>query len=898
MSGCGSGELTYEPSVCRSGLETLYLPADQQSLTPGAPNNPATGRGFRLFCHSQYGDRFRCPAPLQWSATAGSFGTYPFNIPSDYARISDYVYWYSGGATAPVTITATIPSFNCGAPSTPYTPPVCTVPAFTTQRIPLPTPVPDPYATTPLPSEWLNVSLRCYNQYGERATCPQAPVWTTSNGTIGAGRHDVDTDTYVRPWTPATVFGPLYLNASVAACGSTSYPYMPPAVCAAVNVTYGTSSGIPDEPLGGGGPFTIDFRRNGLQYFKDVIATDFWAYNWTDEWLTGTYGWKPGRSFIASCKDQYGSSIACTNLTWTADLGTFPGTNPPHRFYTSPYAANQEAMWSSANHSGRTNVSAFATYCGVGNHSFNLHVFNACTLNSTAIEIENDGSASFNATCQDDEGNSLLCPYPLFAHTFPKEVGPVTSTQNWMSFGPAPDYINRSTPSFFGTSVVTLQTNKTDVFSSMVGGGPTFACYSRLTIGNPPTSCTIALSNATPRVGQPVGVYLQCSGPRGPTPCQEFYAYSPPSTTFVKSNKTSGNLTAFNPGPLTLRVRLPFWPGFPSGFTLAPGDGPLAPPLDAPLLPPLNPDAPSMAPSCSATLDVQSGFCDVLPRAQTFSGRTTRFHLLQPNGGLERVANLELERYEFRLRFGSDVFACGQDFDSIRASTGFLAVDSGRFHSTFSQPVQPVTITLKNLPYAQMPHLFVRDDVADSPESVIRQGQNCVSSARCFNLAFNPTAHTLTFQANGFSSYATSEAVNDDPIAGKAMNELKLRCPAGLIVEENTTVSVFFTPNGVPTCVNQGMRIQAIGNNTPQPVTFISCDSQNGQHRFSVDTSEGGSYRVNAEFGKYQSQCVFDVVGRAPTPTPELPVWLALVAASLAFSLARSSKAKATGRKK
>ncbi|MDP2717171.1 MAG: hypothetical protein Q8P02_00350, partial [Candidatus Micrarchaeota archaeon] len=295
---------------------------------------------------------------------------------------------------------------------------------------------------------------------------------------------------------------------------------------------------------------------------------------------------------------------------------------------------------------------------------------------------------------------------------------------------------------------------------------------------------------------------------------------------------------------------------------------------------------PLLAPSCSATLEVQSGICDQPPRSQSFTGRTTRFDLLPPNRGLERVANLELERSEFHIRFASEVFACGQDFDSIRSATGFLAVNAERFHPTVFRPQQPVTITLKNLPYATMPRLFVFDGFAETPESVINQGQNCAASSRCFNLAFDSVAHTLTFQANGFSSYATSEAQETD---GTGTNQLKLRCPGGLVVQETATVSVFNVQNGVPKCVsNSGFSV--IGNGSAQENTFLSCDSLSGRHAYAVNTSQSGHYVVSAQLDGQLGQCEFEVVGRAPTPTPELHAWLIVLMALAAFGWARNAR--------
>ncbi len=300
------------------------------------------------------------------------------------------------------------------------------------------------------------------------------------------------------------------------------------------------------------------------------------------------------------------------------------------------------------------------------------------------------------------------------------------------------------------------------------------------------------------------------------------------------------------------------------------------------------------------------GPCRTPPSLTRFGGSTTNIAgiLSNPSADLRSISNFALELPNgFKLSYRSAVDVCAQDFDNqVAFGPGFFALNDSNLSTSLVRPSQPVSVILNYPPTITRPVLLYATGFHRTAAEILQNAQVCPPT-KCQNVAF--VNGKAIFDAASFSSYivtqensnpSPSPSVNPSP--GTPSNEIKARCPVGLVVEENTTVSVFFTPNGVPTCVNQGMRIQAIGNNTPQPVTFISCDSQNGQHRFSVDTSEGGSYRVNAEFGKYQSQCVFDVVGRAPTPTPELPVWLALVAASLAFSLARSSKAKATGRKK
>ncbi|MBI2445817.1 hypothetical protein HYV43_05500 [Candidatus Micrarchaeota archaeon] len=126
----------------------------------------------------------------------------------------------------------------------------------------------------------------------------------------------------------------------------------------------------------------------------------------------------------------------------------------------------------------------------------------------------------------------------------------------------------------------------------------------------------------------------------------------------------------------------------------------------------------------------------------------------------------------------------------------------------------------------------------------------------------------------------------------RASNGLKIRCPVGVVAEENTTVSAFYTPDGVPACVGAAMTVTAYANQTYQAVSYRSCDPATGLHRFTINTTQGGSYDVTARYGSFQSRCAFDVVGHAPTPTPELSGWLVLAAALAAFGLARKGRTK------
>ena len=897
VPACGTAQLDYAPATCTiSSVRPIYwTPAQQTDLSAGAYTNPSTGREFQALCNDQYGETFVCPGPISWTTNAGSFTTSP------YHSSADYTYWLASGSVSPVTITATSPT--CGSSSTSYALPVCSTVALNPRTVSIPAPAPDVTQTSPIPTQNLEFSLQCSDQYGERYRCPAAPSWTISSGLLSTSSHNVTTDTYLQAWNATSVYGPFTFSAAVAGCGSGQYSYRPPAVCAGVNLSYGPTT-TEDFALSPGYTATgskFTWSPNGLENYMEALPEKFWGYNWTIEWRDRpTPDWVPFRIFGAVCTDQYGQSINCPPRYWNATSGYFESTSSsqiPHRF---GLPANS-IVWRSGNQSERTNITAIIPYCAANNLSFDLYVHNACRvipdpanlidlctqypwirddprLNISCtmpiVKLPNGGASNFTALCRDDAGQWLNCLEPNFAWVDPNTTAMATSTQYWMHYS----FYNETTgsiqwkyfPAFMGNSVVTVTANESDSFGIITAGGPTHNCKAGIIIGNPALACNLTVSNATPQVGQTVQGTLSCRGLDGPVPCpnepNDFEFFSGPGLVFQPTSPTTVNITPVMVGRQNFTAR-----NFdPYEFDYRDDGIPIA---------------------CRVVLNVSTSLtrCNLLPRSSRFSTGSTDFSaVLNQFGHLEAVPNLRLERPDVRLAFGSDVFACGQDFDSIRADPGFLAVDAERFHSTFSRPAQPITVVLKNLPYTQMPRLFVRDGFADTPEDVLRYGQNCVSSARCFNVVFDAAARTLTFQSNGFSSYATTDADSKPPdISGQSTNQLKLRCPTGLVVEENATLSAFFTPDGRATCVNQGMQVRAIGNGTSQPVTYVSCDAQNGRHRFVIDTSEGGAYQVSAEFGQYQSQCIFDVVGRAPTPTPELSEVLVLVAALCAFGLVR-----------
>ncbi len=337
--------------------------------------------------------------------------------------------------------------------------------------------------------------------------------------------------------------------------------------------------------------------------------------------------------------------------------------------------------------------------------------------------------------------------------------------------------------------------------------------------------------------------------------------------------------------------------------------------------------------SCQAALTVTPGTCNTPPLAGSFlPDESTRFDQLPP-GDLESVPNLVLARPDFRIQYASDVFACAQDFDGgIRSRVGFLAVDATRFHSTVYRPAAPITITLRNLPYNQVPRLFVLDEFADAPDPVFQRGQNCADIGRCTNLQYDSIGRTLTFQTTGFSTYATQDASatptpTPTPCAGPSCpspspsptlcagpscssptptpsttptptteptptpNPPEIRfildCPLPQLGQNTTRASAFLYINGTPS-VNATMALEFDLNESYAFETYpVSTDPSSGRHDFVIDTRFGGTYELQAVSGNYSSnECRLDVFEEQANKVPDLHEGLILLVFAAAGLLA------------
>lgn len=323
----------------------------------------------------------------------------------------------------------------------------------------------------------------------------------------------------------------------------------------------------------------------------------------------------------------------------------------------------------------------------------------------------------------------------------------------------------------------------------------------------------------------------------------------------------------------------------------------------------------SGSPSPSPT---PSPLCRTAPRLSRFPGTgTTNINnlLSNPLAELKSVNGFALDAPgSVKITYLSGVNVCNQDFDSnVAFGPGWFSFNDAALDSTLVRPSRigsaVATVILSFPPTITRPQVRYASGFHNDPVQILQNAQPCPPT-QCQNIAFlNGKA---IFDAASFSDYIvtneetptpsinplTSPTPNPSgspsptpPLTPPATtNELKIRCPVGIVVEENTTVSVFFTPQGLPSCVNQGMQIQAIGNNTSQNTKFISCNSKNGQHVFSVNTTASGKYKITAQYAGILDSCNFDVVGRAPTPTPEISPILILAAALIGFGVTLQRK--------
>jgi len=457
VPACGTAQTDYAPATCTlSSIRPVYwTPTQQTDLTADAYTNPATGREFQALCNDQYGETFACPGPVSWTASAGSFTSSPYHPSADYS------YWLTSGTANPVTITATSPT--CGSATTSYERPICSSVALNPRLLPIPAPAPDLTQTSPIPTENLEFNLQCNDQYGERYPCAGAPAWTIQSGTFTTSSHDATADTYTQGWNATSVYGPYDFTANVAGCGSTTWTYRPPAVCAGINLSYGyTSTEEFARNIGytsSGGQFA--WSPNGLENYLDDLPGKFWGYNWTYEWLNRPMpDWVPYRIFGAACNDQYGQAINCPLRYWNATSGYFENTTSsqiPNRFGLPANAI----VWRSGNQTERPNITAVIPYCGKNNLSFDLYVHNACRVIpepanaidlcaqypwirddprlSTActfpmVKLPNGGASNFTALCRDDALQWNNCLEPNFAWLDSNATAIATSTNYWQGY--------------------------------------------------------------------------------------------------------------------------------------------------------------------------------------------------------------------------------------------------------------------------------------------------------------------------------------------------------------------------------------------------------------------------------------------------------------------------------
>lgn len=516
---------------------------------------------------------------------------------------------------------------------------------------------------------------------------------------------------------------------------------------------------------GGGGPTPVCASFNfriiaGPQ--ENGPSPDFWGYNWTQEFVNNGGG-IPSRLIGVDCKDSQGNLIGCPQApTFSTSIGTLvsdPVSNSP-----------TTRIWQSANTPGSVTISASMSTCGGGTKTtaFKLHILNACTIQPENAHAQIDRNVTYSATCGDETGNPRPCYYPLGVRAEPEGLGTVTAfcppNSQCESLWSQP-HGDASVAQFWLDSQVNF-TPARDGTGFITGGGPTFFCRTPVTIGNPATACTLALSQTEIQTGKTMQARPSCTGALGPTECPDVTFWANGPSAFISwQNQTEANVTAGPSGSATITA------------------GTIPGPITTPF-------------SCTASLDILPGVCTTPPIVRTFGEDSTRFESIALDQ-LERVQNLVLARPDARIRYGTEINACGQDFDGgIRTSPGFLAVDSGRFHNTISQPITPVAVTLRNVPGTQAPRIFVLDEFADRPSSVIQRGADCATLNRCTNTQFDAQAHTVTFLASGFSSFAAESATDPVSLVDDAQFMTQTPPPQSMTPGQIAQVAITMRNNG------------------------------------------------------------------------------------------------------
>jgi len=302
--------------------------------------------------------------------------------------------------------------------------------------------------------------------------------------------------------------------------------------------------------------------------------------------------------------------------------------------------------------------------------------------------------------------------------------------------------------------------------------------------------------------------------------------------------------------------------------------------------------------------------CRTPPRIAKFGGSSTtniNSLLSNPLAELRSVNGFTLDAPgAFKATYRSAVRICGQDIDAnVTFGPGWFSINHDALDSSLVRPTQPISVILSYPSTIRNPAIYYAAGVFSDAAQIRQNGEVCPPT-QCRNVAF--VNGKVIFDAVGFSSYTVDEepaatptiqataspTESTEPSASpqatlgpmsEESNELKIRCPVGIVAEDNVTVSAFYTPDGAPTCVGTALQVTAFANGSYQGVTYQSCDSGTGLHRFVINTTATGTFQIAARYDRLQAQCTFDAVGRTPTPTPELSEWLILAVGLAAFGL-------------
>ncbi|MBI5036427.1 hypothetical protein HZC09_03715, partial [Candidatus Micrarchaeota archaeon] len=285
-----------------------------------------------------------------------------------------------------------------------------------------------------------------------------------------------------------------------------------------------------------------------------------------------------------------------------------------------------------------------------------------------------------------------------------------------------------------------------------------------------------------------------------------------------------------------------------------------------------------------------SKLCRTEPKTTKFAGSTTNVRSKLETDrflDLKTLEGFELEAPgKFSIKYATPVDVCNADIDSaVEWGDSWFSINSSKISESLTKPTKPASVTIRTTGLKE-PALLYLNKPAKSYEEITATGAPCPTD-RCLNVAYSPTS--VSFDAAAFSSYAVAETAKQQtsiqkPVQTEMASGLVAKCPDKLIAAEEANVTVFYYENGFPKCIG-GVTMSVTVGGEKTKTEYKDCKS--GKHVFWVNTTLGGTYKVEAKGNGKTSECEFNSVKKKPTPTPETSEIIIALVALLAFAMAR-----------